>query len=373
MGVLALLLTVALAAEERAAYAVPLLSYDSNLKLGYGGYGQVVQGDPSGQRPFLASVDVQFYRTTGGYSNHFVRFDLPGIADSRFRLGGELRFVRWAQAPFYGVGTSAPRPLQVDEQVWYQQQRLSWRSTVRVQLVGDAELLVQYDIRREQVDPYPDSLLEEQQPTGIEGGTYAWAALGFVWDRSDHEIDPRQGLAIDASARLAHPWLGSDWTVPGMNARVRAYRPLGDSLVLASHGMVDLRWGDEPFFNPAYAGGLGRGVVGGRWLLKGLAEERYRVNNMVFANLELRWSFWSPTLRNAPTRWMLVPFVDAGRLWMWEESTATPWVHVTGGAGLRINVKDLIVFRVDVGLAVDETVAGRQAQVQTYLLAEHPF
>lgn len=368
-----LLTALALAAEDRAAYAVPLLSYDSNLLLGYGGYGQVVQGDPTGSRPYLASVDAQFYRTTGGYVNHFLRFDLPGIAGSRFRLGGQVRFVRWDQAPFYGVGTSAPRPLSVDEEVWYKQQRLLWRTTLRVTLRGDAELLAQYDIRWEQVDPYADSLLADTQPTGIEGGRYAWAALGLVVDKTDSEVDPHSGSAFDGSVRLAHPWLGSDWTVPGVNARLRHYQPLSEALVLAAHLMVDMRWGDEPFFNQAYAGGLGRGVVGGRWLLKGLAEERYRVDNMAFVNGELRWTFWSPTLRKAQTDWMLVPFVDLARLWMWEEPQATPWVVATGGAGLRINVKDLLVFRVDVGVARDETLQGRKTQVQTYVLSEHPF
>jgi hypothetical protein len=371
-----LLLSLALAGDDRAAYAVPLVSYDSNLLLGYGLYGQAVVGDPGGDRPYKASVDAQFYRTTGDYVNHFLRFDLPGIAGSRFRLGGEARFVRWAQAPFYGVGTSAPRPLVVGQDVWYQQQRLMWRSSLRIELFGDAELLLLYNIRNEQVAPYADSLLAEERPEGIDGGRYAWGGVGFVWDATDNEIDPSEGHAVDASVRLAHPWLGSDWTVPGVNARWRSYTDLVEGpgrAVLATHLMVDMRWGDEPFFNQAYAGGMGRGVVGGRWLLKGLAEERYRVDNMAFANVELRTTVWSPTLRNAPTDWMLVPFIDTARLWMWEDPAATPWLHVTGGVGLRINVKELIVFRIDVGYGRDETEEGRQGQVQTYVLSEHPF
>ncbi len=371
-----LLLSLALAAEDRAAYAVPLLSYDSNLLLGYGAYGQVVQGDPSGERPYVASVDAQFYRTTGGYRNHFLRFDLPGLADSRFRLGARARYIRWDQAPYYGVGASAPRPLEGGEEVWYRQQRLLLKTTLRVELVGDTELLFQYDIRRERVEPYPGSVLEQQQPEGIQGGRYAWAGLGVVIDKTNSEVNPTSGDAFDANVRLAHPLLGSDWTVPGVNARWRHYQDVVDgpmSAVLATHLMLDMRWGDEPFFNQAYTGGIGRGVVGGRWLLKGLAEERYRVDNMAFANAELRLTVWSPTLRNAPTQWMLVPFVDTARLWMWEDPAATPWLHATGGVGLRINIKDLLVFRVDVGYARDETVEGRRGQVQTYVLSEHPF
>lgn len=371
-----MLLAGALADEDDrnvAAYAVPLLSYDSNLLFGYGGFGQFILGAEDEGRPYVFSTELQLYWTTGGYRNHYLRFDLPKLAGSRFRWQLEARTVRWSRAPYFGVGHSSPRPDdRREEYTLYRQERSLLKTKLRYELVGDLELLVMYDIRTEAVDPYPDSLLLEDQPLGIDGGRYAWMALGAIWDARDKEIDSRQGHSVDASIRTAQPWLGSEFTVYGANARWRGYHSPGERVTLAAHLMADVSWG-EPFFNQAYAGGMGRGVVGGRWMLKGLPEERYRGDAMVVAMPELRWTFWAPTLRKAPTRWMLVPFVDAINIWTWDDVALAP--KVTVGAGLRINVKDLIVFRADVGAGLDEYDADPRYRpgVQVYVLSEHPF
>ncbi len=359
-----------------AAYAVPLLSYDSNLLFGYGAYGQAVITDPSGETPYRASVDLQLYWTTGGYRNHFLRMDLPALAGSRFRVGLEARRIRWSRAPYTGVGGVAPLTEGVaDEYYLYSQERHYLRASLRTTLTQRLELLTMYDIRGEVVDPYPDSLLLEERPSGVEGGRYAWGALGLIFEDIDKEVDPHLGFSLDGSLRLAHPWLGSDWSVWGANARYRRWHPLSDRWVFAGQVMGDLRFGDEPFFNQAYAGGMGRGVVGGRWILKGLAEERYRGDGMVFVQPELRWTFWAPTLRKAHTAWMLVPFVDLASIWTWEDPQDALAVKTTAGLGLRVNVRDLIVFRADAGVGLEayDTAPFRRPDAQIYVLSEHPF
>ena len=272
-----------------------------------------------------------------------------------------------------GIGPEAPRREGVDEEFYlYCQERNLLNTKLRYELVGDLELLAMFDLRTEVVAPYPESLLLEDRPLGFEGGRYAWLAVGGVWDARDSEIDSRQGQAVDASVRTAQPWLGSDFDVFGVNARWRGYHSPTDRLTLAGHAMVDLSWG-EPFFDQAYAGGMGRGVVGGRWMLKGLPEERYRGDSMVVLMPELRWTFWAPTIREASTAWMLAPFVDAIEIWTWDEPTFAP--KVTAGTGLRLNVKDLIVFRADLGAGLDEYEAEPHLRplVQIYVLSDHPF
>ena len=362
-----------LSREDVAAYAVPLLSYDSNLLFGYGGFGQVVLGDGGQHTPYVFSTELQLYWTTGGYRNHYLRFDLPQLLGSRFRWELEARSVRWSRAPYMGIGSDAPRRDDVDEEYYlYRQERNLLKTKLRYALVGDVELLVMFDIRSEIVSPYADSLLVEDQPLGFDGGRYAWLALGGIWDARDNEIDSRRGHSLDASVRTAQPWLGSDFTVYGANARWRGYHSPTERITLAAHVMGDVSWG-EPFFNQAYAGGMGRGVVGGRWMLKGMPEERYRGDGLVVVMPELRWTFWAPTIRRAPTRFMLVPFVDALNIWTWEEFAVDP--KLTAGTGLRINVKDLIVFRADVGAGYDEYARDprMRPQVQVYVLSNHPF
>ncbi|MCP4919054.1 MAG: BamA/TamA family outer membrane protein [Proteobacteria bacterium] len=359
-----------------AAYALPLLSYDSNLLLGYGGFGQVVIEDPTGEAPYRASVELQLYWTTGGYKNHYVRFDLPNLAGSKFRWRVESRRISWTRAPYYGVGSDRPRedglPAAYD---LYCQERWLVKTQLRYEIVNDLEVLFMADWHREVVDTYPNSRLAEDEPLGFEGGDYSWVALGVVHDTRTEEIDPYDGYALDGSVRLAHPLLGSDFQVWGVNLRARGWRRVHERVVLAGQVMGDVRFGDEPFFNQAYAGGMGYGVVGGRWILKGLAEERYRGDGMVFLMPELRWTFWTPTFRKMDMRWMAVPFVDMARIWAWGD----PWTgldpKVTGGAGLRINFKDLIVLRADFGVGFDEYAQDptQRLDKQVYVLSEHPF
>lgn len=359
-----------------AAYAIPLLSYDSNLLFGYGGFGQVVIADPSGQTPYRASVELQLYWTTGGYRNHYLRFDLPQLAGSKFRWQVEARKVQWSRAPYFGVGSDSPRlDGQDDTYDLYKQQRALVKTRLRYEILNDLEVLLMVDWRDEQVETYAGSRLERDQPLGVDGGRYSWVALGAIYDTRTNEIDPFDGYALDASVRLAHPALGSDFTVWGVNARARGWRQVSPRIVLAGQVMGDVRFGDEPFFNQAYAGGMGRGVVGGRWILKGLAEERYRGDGMVFLMPELRWTFWSPTVRNLDMDWMLVPFVDMARIWAWGD----PWdgldPKVTAGSGFRINFKDLIVLRSDFGFGFDEYAQAPTSRFdwQVYVLSEHPF
>ena len=359
-----------------AAYAIPLLSYDSNLLFGYGGFGQVVIADPSGAGPYKASVELQLYWTTGGYRNHYLRFDLPNLAGSRFRWRVETRRISWSRAPYYGVGSDSPRVDGLPEEYdLYQQERWLAKTQLRYEIVNDLEVLFMADWRREVVDAYPDSRLDQDRPLGWEGGDYSWLALGVVRDTRSNEINPDDGYALDASVRLAHPVLGSDFTVWGLNARARGWRAVGERVVLAGHVMADVRFGDEPFFNQAYAGGMGRGVVGGRWILKGLAEERYRGDGMVFLMPELRWTFWRPKVRNMQMEWMLVPFVDAARIWAWGDPWSGLDPKVTAGTGFRVNFKDLIVLRSDFGFGFDEYAQDptNRFDWQVYVLSEHPF
>lgn len=362
-------------ARPVGGYVLPLISYDSNLLLGLGGAGLLRVRDATGEQPFLVSVSAQYYWTTGGYRNHYLLVDWPGVFGSRVRIYTELRFIRWSVAPYYGLGNDAP--IQADVAGWhvYDQKRESWRTDVRVALSGPLEAFGSYSIQREQVDAAPTSQLALDRPVGIDGGRYAWLQLGMALDTRDNEIDPNQGWFIDASARASHRAVGSQFDVLGLHVKARHWQPLHPRVIWAHNSLVDWRWGDEPFFNQPFLGGLGRASLGGRRILRGLGEERFRGDGVVVVQEELRVTVWTPQTKRLRFEFQVVPFVDVGRVFLAEQVDPLTHWHPTVGAGLRMNANELVVLRADVGVGFEEFVGvqGRTPQVQVYILSDHPF
>jgi hypothetical protein len=364
-----------------AIMAAPIASYDTTLKTGIGAFGQLVVSDPTGVQPFRISIAAQAFATFARFQDHYVRWDLPGLAGTKLRWDAQVRYQAWAYAPYFGEGNDTE--LRDEDDVG--EEFYTWdshRAMVRTNLrrpLGESpwDIYGSAVVADQQVEYEEDSFLARDAPTGLAGGLLNQLGIGFFRDTRTDEIDPYDGSAIDLQFRGSHPWAGSDFQFSGIHASWRGWaRPI-PRIVLASRLLVDARRGDEPFFTQAWLGGLTRGVVGGRFFLRGLSEERLRGDGVAGAQGELRWTFWTPTIfKTMDLRWMLVPFVDTARIWRWTEgSDATLDPHMTGGAGLRCNIKQLLIVRADVGYAVDRYRDGstRRDQVQFYFLSEHPF
>ena len=359
--------------------AVPLVSYDSTLLFGYGGFGGVIWPSADPEQPYAFRISGQFYKTTGGYTNHFFRFEIPGLLGTKWRWRSDLRYVNWSQAPYYGIGNSTPIQKNAPEQYYeYAKVGVRFRQDVRRQIYGDWELFYTWSFRREQVQvpqsTYLAEDLDQGVATGALGGRYSYMGLGLLRDTRDNEIDPSSGSFINVSGRLSHPALLSEYTVAGANFNASHFTPmLSGRVISASNLMVDMRWGEEPFWNLAYIGGLGRGVVGGRWAFRGLPEERLRGNHVAWVQQEFRVHIWQGEVLKNDMDFQLVPFVDVGRVWDPGEQDPLHHLHMTAGLGARVDVRQLAVLRADVGVGIEEYTSGRQAILQVYVLAEHPF
>jgi hypothetical protein len=354
--------------------ALPLVSYDSNLRLGLGAFGQVILPDPSGETPYRANLSTQLLFTTGGYQNHFLRADLPALGGSRWRLMVTARRIAWTRAPYYGLGPDSARSEDPEHDLWAQSRWLL-RADARAGLPGPFEVFGALNVQREGVSADPNARLSQEQPLGFDGGRLVWLGAGVIYEGRDNEVNPRRGLAADLSFRVSSPWLGSDWAYQGVNLGVRGAVPLGDRVVWASNLIVDARFGEEPFFTMSSFAGLSRGgVLGGRWTLRGLPEERLRGDGVALTQHELRVTVIEHTVRGAPWAWSLVPFVDVGQVWLWD-APPPETLALGAGLGLRLVAKELLVLRVDVARSVDTYAEAptRRPSTQVLVLSEHPF
>lgn len=371
-------------AEEEAPFAffvAPIASYDTNLLFGFGGFGQAVVADPVGNRPYKSSVALQAFGTLGGFQDHFVRWDLPGMLQSRFRWDGELRYLSWSRVPYYGLGNHTPRlneDMISDPYYLWSSVRWSAGTNLRYDLRWDDwEVYLTGRVYHQDVATDPRSLLAEQAPAGIDGGLLSLGGLGLLRDTRTNEIDPSDGSVWDFQVRASDPVIGSASRFVGVHTSWRGYLGLHERVVLAARVLGDATSPDTPFYETPYLGGIDGGTVGGRYFLRGLEEERLRAHGVLGGQTELRWTFaQSHWFKFLDLGWGLAPFVDAARVWTWGEPLPLRLApHLTGGAGLRINIEGLLVVRCDVGVAAEryELDPTRRGQTQVYILGDHPF
>lgn len=388
-ALLAVLLAGPAAAEEPAdaptkrrwaALAVPLAAFDSNMGLGIGAAGQLVLADLDGDRPYRLSVDAQVYKSTRGWDDHFVGWDLPGAFGSPLRWDARVRYQRWTQAPYYGIGNDAARPdpdaVSPRWNLW-ESERPFFSTHVRLPVGPSSpwELYVGGLLSWLRADAFPRSQLAADAPEGLDGGFVSTLTVGLFRDTRTDEIDPTDGTVLDAAARVALPAPLSDYAYGGLHLSGRGFWSPTPGVVLAGHLVADGNAGHTPFFEQALFGGMYRTGIGGRYLLRGLGEERLRGDAVLGGQSEVRVRLFEVSiLGRLDAAFAAAPFADVGQILMWDAPNRIA-PHLTGGGGVRVTLNRLLVLRLDVGLAAEryEAEPTRRPQAQIYMLAAQPF
>jgi hypothetical protein len=366
---LPLLVSGPASAETRTgwgAFAFPCFSYTSNTGFGYGAMALLVNHGPqgSGDEPYLAGITAQYAATTLGYQDDFLQLDFPALLGTGLRWNVEVGYEAWNAAAFFGEGNFLPRFPEAstpDRFYDYALRSLRGRTTLRVPIPGPLELFGTYAIRMAEVDPYTGSLLTLEHPVGLGGGTTSEAGFGVVMDTRDREPSPHQGVFSDLSASVATPLIGSTWSWVGVDWSDRRWVPLDQErrLIFANRLTFDGRFGQVPFYEEAKLGGLTPVSIGGDSTLRGFPTGRFRGDAVALLDTELRWTFLDLGVFGLHCEVSAVPFLDAGRVLVFEEEPDDWWhVHANGGLGGRLELNETFVARADVGFGVEEYVPG---------------
>ena len=342
---------------ENSIAVVPLVNFTTDRGVGYGAYGAVFHLGPEGpgDAPYLAQIGAQFYRTTGGYQDHKLVVDLPRLKDGAFRANIQVGLETWDGAFYFGQGNLLPRvrPADTPENYYaFGLDSLRVVSNVRTPIGGQFELFTGHLARGAEITVYPDSRLEADQPTGVEGGWISQLQAGLLIDSRDHEISPTEGLYSEVSMRVSHPVLGSTWTLWGANITNRQYHTLGQSkLVLAMREAIDIQRGETPFFHQIVMGGSEWVDIGGPIAMRGLPIGRYRGANTAYGDAELRWGIKDFSSRRSSYRLFLVSFIGGARIFDAGEDGGLfegDLAHGGAGGGIRLLYDEVFLVRVDI-------------------------
>ena len=402
--------------EERGYFTgLPLWNSDPNTGLGFGArayyYYNGERSDPLfAYTPYLHRVFAQVFATTKGLQFHWLDYDAPAIFDSPYRIRSQLIFLRNTSQNFYGIGAQSLEPLTYTGAGRTFSTWQSYDEALR-QVRGDGTTLArynQYDLVRpiwlasiertffygllrqffgfsiaratlrdytgDEVDavdadgedvraPQGDTLLTEQCRQGLLGCDGGWdntLRFGLSLDTRDFEPDPNSGAFVDFAMDLGTPVLGSDYTYSRVLVSARYFfspAPRWVDLVVAARGTLQAQSRGTPFtsLNTLTYTEDTRTGLGGHRTLRGFRQDRFVGNVLTLANFELRWTFYRFTLLQQKLGFILVPFLDTGRVYDPGSRLSFADWRTGGGAALRISWNLATIVSVDYGVSAEDS------------------
>jgi hypothetical protein len=380
--------------------ALPALSYDTDLGLGFGLIGSVARFSP-GYFPYrwrlelLLSANAKRAPGKGvevPFHDDYLNMDFPGLAGDRLRITARVGFRKFANTGYYGFGNDAraEEPWtgidpDTDLEAYRAARRYHYFDHIYPLLLFNAriklwdrstaaqrrrvEALVGLNTHYDVVRPYPGTKLEQdialaQQEDGralahLLQGTDRHALLvlsaGALFDTRDHEYTPTRGTFTELTVR-GSPGVQLGLRYAAVTVNSAWYRGLvGEYLGIALRGVVDVIAGDAPFYELSRFGALmPRDGPGGGWSLRGVPRQRYAGKIKLIQNLELRSMFWKFSIGKSRFAVGAVAFLDAARIWADWTRTERDGEGVDGGtfklgtgAGLRVRWGETFLIRFD--------------------------
>ncbi|MGH7700106.1 MAG: BamA/TamA family outer membrane protein [Gemmatimonadales bacterium] len=304
--------------------------------------------------PYFASAGITAGASTQG--SYLLELDAqaPAYWDG-WRAGLTLALRRENRFGYYGRGNEAPysddsttpaRPY------FYEVSRTtrSARLTVQRRVLGPLRLLAGVTLARTDFRGLPGETVFERDlasgavdPRRVPFADAAWRG-GVVIDVRDHEIDPHQGVLLEALHTDARGYTRT-------TGAAQVYVHPVERLILAARAAIERMGGDPPLAAQLAieSSTAPYPAVGGYRSLRGYRPGRFTGPGKLLAGVEARYALiYAP-----PYELKLVGFYDAGRVFGAGEAVrlTTRGLHSSGGAevALRLGRNTLFVLGAGVG------------------------
>ncbi len=383
--------------ENRYLTGFPAIGWDPETGFNYGGAVQWYDNGPADgpffpYTPYRRRVALAASGSTGGSTRALLGYDQPYVGDSPWRIRAAAAFDRNKFENYFGLGESTLGPLtypgstrkydnfndytealeqNVAGQTWerYNDYRKTqaggmitverdyWGGWLRPQIGFQFTHIDVSDYTGDNIDGaimQPTRLLTDFQAgdvIGFDGGWDNALKVGLTFDSRDFEPDPSSGVMLQAVSRISAEALGSAFNYQQVTLSGRGFHNLlgqHGRLILAGRLTYVMQFGDIPFYSAPVIPftDIDTEGLGGHTTLRGFVTHRFVGEAEMVANGELRWSFADTTLWKQHLRFMLVPFVDTGRVFdSVGDTTLKDW-KFDGGIGLRLawNLSTIISF-----------------------------
>jgi hypothetical protein len=369
--------------------AIPIAGGDSDIGFGGGFVGAITKFAPGDEHRWdwrlVASAFLTFRASPSfgvPYQDHWLQIIVPSLLDGRLRFEARAAFTKENDVQYYGLGNAVPTPPTPGSRLYvYARTHPMLEAYARTSIAPHVYAIAGTTFTVNLLDVPEGTRLADDMLSGSPEvrsllGSANDHAVAIVqesvgYDTRDDEVVPHRGTWNQIDLRLS-PALGS--FVPYSYGEVlgiaRVYQPVGSRVVLAARGLVDLLFGNPPFFQLAeyedtYA-------IGGTAGVRGVPAQRYYGKIKLLGNLEGRVDVVRFHLVDKPWELGLVGFFDAGRLWA--DWRSLPQLDGTGlglkwgtGVGVRVQQGSAFVVRGDIAWSPDALpIAGYFAVGETF-------
>jgi hypothetical protein len=278
----------------------------------------------------LVGLDAEYSTGIDGY-----RLTLLGdhrLESSRVHFTAMARMSDFDVTNFHGYGNETPSDGEPDEFFHVNQRHWQLRPAVALALGRrESDLtfgpVVEYATTRGPGNRF----VVREQPYGAGDFGQVGARLGLRYDTRDTKHGPTRGFLVDMnSSAFPSAWdVTTAFSQLSGSAATYVTLPLPHRPVLALRGGGRKVWGDAPFHEAAFLGGLDT--------VTGLSPQRYAGDASIFGSSELRIPVAS--VRSIlPLDIGILGFADTGRVYVDGESPGG-WHGVAGG-GLWFGILD---------------------------------
>lgn len=316
---------------ESSWTALPSLFYSPRTKLGGGGSVRYFPKRPAGARPTNIQLSAIYTARR--------QMVLSLVPDIYFQKRKRRLFLSalYLDFPdrFYGIGNDT----RLADSESYTSQIASFLLSGEQEFIPNLSLGLQTWIRHERVkETEEDGLIVRDALRGGTSGLATGIGVFFRWDTRNNFFYTLFGTYVRGSWMSFTPTLGSDYSFSRATIDVRRFIPIHWRYVIALRSYNQAVTGEAPFqLLPQ---------IGGRLLMRGYPEGRFRENVLSVVQAEFRAYIWGPI--------GAVLFGSVGDVQRRVETIAGGKLLATGGGGLRFLVNDEgLNFRIDYGIGRD--------------------
>ncbi|HSV97719.1 MAG TPA: BamA/TamA family outer membrane protein [Spirochaetota bacterium] len=259
------------------------------------------------------------------------------LDNEKYHLVGELEYYYYPNY-FYGVGNDTPD----DAREQYTSSTVRFRSDLQREVANRLYVGFVYQYEKTTVDESEEGgVLESAGVPGSSSSLASGIGISLNLDTRDNVFYPSKGGLYQFSAVSFDRMFSSRFQFIRHTFDLRKYVPLWRGHVLALQAYSNIIYGEAPFEMLS--------LMGGKKLMRGLFEGRYRDNTMVVAQGEYRMPLW--------WRFGAAAFAGVGDVARRVQDFEPEEFKFTYGGGLRfcINPQEKINARLDVGRSRDLT------------------
>ncbi|KAA3658099.1 MAG: hypothetical protein DWQ10_11885 [Calditrichaeota bacterium] len=339
---------------------LPNLNYNSDDGFGYGARLDYFRYAEGGYSPYFYLVDVQLFATTGGKREFWIFFDSPFVLKNDQRLTAEVRYAKFNNAPYFGLGrtsdfienlTDEDQPEFINED-YYTFNRT--RTSVRLDYQKkwrQAKILAGFNLNYTSIElnDGPTLLALHSDLVPVEDEFTNAVRLGIIYDSRDFEPAPERGIWSEALIECFDKIIGSDYTFSRITLTHRHYYSLLKNVVFAQRFIYSNARGDFPFYERQFMSSSFRieEAGGGAKSLRGVLKNRIIGREWLLVNSEFRYKLYSFRALKQDFDFSLSAFFDFGGAWEENETKSGNDLMAGQGGGLHVAWNKNFILSID--------------------------